>query len=38
MSDFNDKPKVSTTRMVIWIAAGAVGLYFVITGVYGALT
>ena len=37
MNDF-DKPKVSTTRMVIWIGAAAVGLYFVISGVYGALT
>jgi hypothetical protein len=38
MSDFDDKPKVSTTRLVLWIAGGAIGLYFVITGLYAALT
>jgi len=38
MSDFDDKPKVSTARLVIWIAAAGVGLYFVISGLIGALS
>ncbi len=34
----NDKKQPSTGRMAIWIVVGAVGLYFVISGIYGALT
>jgi len=34
----DDKNKPSTTRIVIWVAAGAVGLYFVISGLIGVLT
>ena len=38
MNDFDGKPKISTTRIAVWIAVGALGLYFVISGLIGALT
>ena len=38
MNDYDGKPKISTARIAIWIAVGAVGLYFVISGVVGALS
>ena len=34
----DDKNKISTTRILIWVAVGPVGLYFVISGLVGALT
>ena len=34
----DDKNRPSTTRIVIWIAVGAVGAYFLISGLVGALT
>lgn len=33
----DDKPKISTTRIVMWIVGGAVGLYLLISGLIGAL-
>lgn len=33
----DDKNKISTTRILIWVAVGAVGLYFVISGIIGGL-
>ena len=33
----DDKPNISTARIVIWVVAGAVGLYLVISGLMGAL-
>ena len=33
----DDKPNISTGRIVIWIVVGAVGLYLVISGLMGAL-
>ncbi|WP_263046464.1 hypothetical protein [Microbacterium trichothecenolyticum] len=34
----DDRPRVSATRIGIWVIAGVIGLYMVITGVAGALT
>jgi len=34
----DDKNKPSTTRILIWVAVGAVGAYFLISGLVGALT
>ena len=34
----DDKNKPSTARIMIWVVGGAAGLYFVITGLYAALT
>ena len=31
------KPPLTTTRIVIWIAVAAVGLYLVISGIVGIL-
>jgi len=31
------KPKITTTRIVIWLAVAAVGLYLVISGIVGIL-
>lgn len=39
MSDgFDDKPKISTTRWVLWVVVGGIGLYLVGTGLYGVFT
>ena len=38
MNDFDDKPKISSTRIAVWIILGALGLYFVISGVIGGLS
>jgi len=32
-----DKPKITTTRIVIWLAVAGVGLYLVISGIVGIL-
>jgi hypothetical protein len=32
-----DKPKLATTRIVVWIAVAGVGLYLVISGIVGIL-
>ena len=37
-NNLGDENKPSTTRIVIWIAVGAVGAYFLISGLVGALT
>ena len=34
----DDKKGVSTGRLAIWLVVGAVGAYFLITGVWGILT
>jgi len=31
------KPKITTTRIVIWLAVAGVGLYLVISGIVGIL-
>lgn len=31
------KPKLTTTRIVIWIAVAGIGLYLVISGIVGIL-
>jgi ABC-type dipeptide/oligopeptide/nickel transport system permease subunit len=33
----SDKPKLTATRIAIWIAVAAVGLYLVISGIVGIL-
>jgi hypothetical protein len=38
MSDPDDnRKKVSTGRMIIWIVVGAIGLYLVVSGVLGII-
>jgi hypothetical protein len=37
LPDDPKKPKLTTTRIVIWIAVAAVGLYLVISGIVGIL-
>ena len=32
-----DKPRLTATRVVIWVAVAAVGLYLVISGIVGIL-
>jgi hypothetical protein len=32
-----DKPKITTTRIVIWLAVGGVALYLIISGIVGIL-
>ena len=34
----DDKPAISTTRIVMWIVGIGVGLYLVISGLVGALS
>ena len=34
----DEKPKVSSTRIALWILGAGVGLYMIISGVVGALT
>jgi hypothetical protein len=36
--DNNDKKQIPINRILLWIVVGAIGLYFVISGVYGILT
>ncbi len=39
MTNLNeDKNKPSTARILIWVAVGGVGLYFLISGLWGALS
>jgi hypothetical protein len=39
MSDPDDnRKKVSTGRMIIWIVVGAIGLYLVVSGLIGIIT
>jgi len=35
--DDGNKPKLTTTRIVIWIAVAGIGLYLVISGIVGIL-
>ncbi len=32
-----DPKKVTTSRLVIWVVAGGLGLYFIISGVIGII-
>ena len=32
-----DKPKLSPTRVLVWIVVAAIGLYLVISGIVGIL-
>lgn len=34
----NDPKQPSSTRVAIWVVVGAVGLYFLVSGVIGILT
>jgi hypothetical protein len=34
----DDRPRVSATRIGIWVIVGAIALYMIITGVVGALS
>ena len=34
----DDKPNISTTRIILWIVGGVVGLYLVISGLTGSLS
>ncbi len=38
MPEPDDRPRVSPTRIGIWVIVGGIGLYMVITGVVTALT
>ena len=38
MTEHEDGPRVSATRIGIWVIVGGIGLYMVITGVVAALT
>ncbi len=37
-NDFDGQPKVSTARVVAWVAVGGAGLFFVISGLVGVLS
>ena len=34
----DDRKKVSTGRMIIWIVVGAIGVYLLVSGVSGIIT
>lgn len=38
MPEPDDRPRVSATRIGIWVIVGAIGLYMVVNGVVTALT
>ena len=33
----DDKPRVTATRLIIWLVVGAIGVYLVVSGVLGII-